>query len=212
MVIAEPNKRRVSYIIPPPEHEPPLLDLPPFGTAAEARSYPLVTQKLSNAGSNGTPFASRNPFATPAEGAPSKVPRYARHQLGISSLALDTTTVLSGTDAPGGILYTGGKDGLVASWELHVPHTKRRGRRYKPVAGRGTGGRVRWERIGDGGADWDDPEEEDVGSHGDSSSEEDDYVHDQNGSNRRRRDVPFEDKWEIDREALGRQVCLVRLL
>lgn len=202
MGIAEPNKRRVSYIIPPPENDPPLLELPVFGTAADARPYPLVkTKQDTRNGSNGTKFASRNPFATEE---PAKVPRYARHQLGISSLALDTTTVLAGCDAPGGILYTGGKDGLVASWELHVPHSKRRGRRYKNVPGKGTGSRVRWERIGDGGADWDDPEDEELGSHGETSSEDDDYAVENGG--KRRREIPFEDRWEVDRDVLARQV------
>ena len=41
-----------------------------------------------------------------------------RHSLGVTSLALDLSTQLSGENEPKGILYSSGKDGLVASWQL----------------------------------------------------------------------------------------------
>lgn len=52
-----------------------------------------------------------------------------RHSLGVTTLALDTATQLSGKPGPEGILYTSGKDGLVASWQLGI-QTRQRNRRY----------------------------------------------------------------------------------
>ncbi|KAK9722920.1 hypothetical protein K7432_002305 [Basidiobolus ranarum] len=46
------------------------------------------------------------------------------HLLGINSLALDTSTSAT-SGAPEGILYSAGRDGLVSSWDLHLP--------FKPV-------------------------------------------------------------------------------
>ncbi|CAG8458613.1 6499_t:CDS:10 [Paraglomus occultum] len=43
------------------------------------------------------------------------------HFLGANSLALDTTTVNPKTGRPEGILYTAGRDGLIYSWDLHLP-------------------------------------------------------------------------------------------
>ncbi|CAG8767881.1 27061_t:CDS:2, partial [Racocetra persica] len=43
------------------------------------------------------------------------------HLLGINSLALDTTTVNPETGKPEGILYSAGRDGVIASWDLHLP-------------------------------------------------------------------------------------------
>lgn len=204
--VSEPNKRRVSYIIPPPEHEPPTLELPGLGAApgGDARSYPYIAPKVGATNGAYNQFASRNPFASPPP-EPESSARHPRHRLGISALALDTSTVLSGAGSPGGILYTGGRDGLVASWETHVPHTKRRGRRYRPVPGRGTGGRVRWERLGDGGADWEDDDGDDQGGD-DSSSEEEETTPDGTGVPKKRRDMTYEDRWEVDHAALARQV------
>lgn len=202
--VSEPNKRRVSYIIPPPQHEPPTLELPGLGAApgGDARSYPYIAPKAATNGHH--QFASRNPFASTRRESETNSVDHPRHRLGVSALALDTSTVLSGADAPGGILYTGGRDGLVASWETHIPHTKRRGRRYRPVPGRGTGGRVRWERLGDGGADWEDDDGDDQG--GDDSSSEEDDTPDGSGMPRKRRELTYEDRWEVDHAALARQV------
>lgn len=52
-----------------------------------------------------------------------------KHSLGVTTLALDTSTQLSGKAGPEGILYTSGKDGLVASWQLGLK-TRRRSVRY----------------------------------------------------------------------------------
>ncbi|BEJ10673.1 hypothetical protein CspHIS471_0100950 [Cutaneotrichosporon sp. HIS471] len=202
--VQEPNKRRVSYIIPAPGYVPDILELPGFGAApgGDARSFPYIRPK-GGASNGAAQFASRNPFANPPSLQLPQETRHPQHRLGISALALDTSTVVSGTNAPGGILYTGGRDGLVASWETHVPHTRRRGRRYRPVPGRGTGGRVRWERLGDGGPDWEDDDGDDDGGD-DSSSEDDEGTPDVTGGPRKRKDLAYEDRWEVDHAAMSR--------
>ena len=43
------------------------------------------------------------------------------HLLGINSLALDTTTPNTDSGKPGGILYSAGRDGVINSWDLHLP-------------------------------------------------------------------------------------------
>ena len=83
---------------------------------------------------------SRNPYAT---GSPTvyRSPRekdarpraHPQHTLGVNALVLDTTTIIDSTHSsksPGGILYSAGKDGLVAAWELDLPFRKRDAREY----------------------------------------------------------------------------------
>src|ERR1051325_1546178 len=43
------------------------------------------------------------------------------HLLGINSLALDTTTFSFLSGKPEGILYSAGRDGVINSWDLHLP-------------------------------------------------------------------------------------------
>ncbi|KAA1080292.1 hypothetical protein PGT21_001340 [Puccinia graminis f. sp. tritici] len=43
------------------------------------------------------------------------------HSLGINSLLIDLTTPIKHHDHPNGILYSAGKDGLIAAWELNLP-------------------------------------------------------------------------------------------
>ncbi|PLW12701.1 hypothetical protein PCANC_14430 [Puccinia coronata f. sp. avenae] len=43
------------------------------------------------------------------------------HSLGINSLAIDLTTPIKHVDKPNGILYSAGRDGLIAAWELNLP-------------------------------------------------------------------------------------------
>lgn len=67
-----------------------------------------------------------------------------------------------------------------------------------------------WERIGDGGADWDgeDEDNDEAGSQGSTSSDDDDVspaLLDTNGSGGKKRQVPFESRWEVDHDAI-RQV------
>ncbi|KAI7852561.1 WD40-repeat-containing domain protein [Circinella umbellata] len=49
------------------------------------------------------------------------------HRLGVNSLVIDPTVQLdtvNGDIATGGILYSAGRDGVVASWDLHVEHVR----------------------------------------------------------------------------------------
>ncbi|WVQ84243.1 hypothetical protein IAT38_006395 [Cryptococcus sp. DSM 104549] len=199
--------RRVSYILPAPSHTdpPPLLSLPPLGQDVRGHVSPfLIPKPAQPPSSTGTILGSRNPFLsasqtldlTPEADAESPHPR---HCLGVNALALDTSTVLAGADAPGGILYTGGRDGLVASWDLGVPHRARSGVRYGSREAGGARSRpVRWERIGDGAEffDNDDDEDEDGSA---SASEEEGWV-----KLARQKEVGYEDRWEVDREAVAR--------
>src|SRR5216683_4206999 len=107
-----PPRRRVSYGVPfPPSTKPiPLLWLPPLGFDRQGSVDPVLI-------SNSDHYPS-HPFHPRQDTTP-------RHRLGVSSLALDTTTQLFGRPSPEGILYTGGRDGLVIAWDLKVPMRKR---------------------------------------------------------------------------------------
>lgn len=202
--------RRVSYILPSPQETPPLLALPPLGHSRQGRTTPSL---LPKDGPNGVSLQSKNPFltSTPTENGGNSTPRsvdpssqHPRHCLGVTSLVLDTSTILQNSQSPGGILYSGGRDGLVASWELNVPHKKRRGGRYDPGPGRGA--KVKWERIGDGAELWDEEDEAEFGEDGEGNSSDEDNSGwvglDREGESRRKGEVPYEDRWEVDKELL----------
>lgn len=212
--------RRVSFIVPSPDHTPTELELPPLGGRKRGQTQPQIVPK------QGIPPPSIN--HTNANG--QSYANHPRHSLGVTSLALDTSTLLADSASPGGILYTAGRDGLVASWELGVPHKRRRnGGRYELLPGRGTG-RVKWEKIGDGAEMWDEDEDEEMmnAMNGEmgfenstangtddaeeiwSSDEEIDGfagIDGQRGDGRRvrpaRGEVPYEDRWEVDYEAVA---------
>ncbi|GAA5835256.1 hypothetical protein JCM11251_006661 [Rhodosporidiobolus azoricus] len=115
-----PPPRRVSYVIPPPTHPPPLLALPPLTVSRRGQSAPLFSFTGRNADHLHSKYAH-------------KEDAHPRHRLAVQALALDLSTALSHDgeldSSPGGILYTGGRDGLLCSWELGLP-TKRRRRQY----------------------------------------------------------------------------------
>ncbi|WRT68109.1 uncharacterized protein IL334_005084 [Kwoniella shivajii] len=207
------TSRRVSYILPSPDTQPPLLSLPPLGQQRQGHPSPFFIPKTDGSGFNtpGLSLGSRNPFLSPINDAsPSPQPQksHPRHCLGITSLALDTSTVLSDANSPGGILYTGGRDGLVASWELNITHRKRKGSKYEVLPGRGS--HVKWERIGDGAEFFDDDEEDDP-SHNEedederlSSEDETDGWVGINGNGNKKGEIPYEHRWEIDKNELSR--------
>ncbi|GAA5976777.1 hypothetical protein JCM11641_000868 [Rhodosporidiobolus odoratus] len=207
--VPPPGPRRVSYVLPPPTAPPPLLAFPSLDRSCRRQTSPLFS--FTGAHADGVKY-------TQGEGA------HPRHRLPVQALALDLSTSLSHEgeldSAPGGILYTGGRDGLLCSWELGLP-TKRRRRRYGQV----------------------DPEEEDS-DESDSSEEEgdDDALAgslDLTGTGPRNRlgtvpaptgpkrrsssssaattrqvggsgasgqeeEVPMQDQWEVDEEAMKR--------
>jgi WD repeat-containing protein 48 len=124
-------RRRVSYIIPSPLEPVPRLQLPPHGVSRLGATGPLLV-----------PYQSDDK----AEG--SQTPRHPRHRLGVAALALDVSTQLVGRSAPEGILYSGGRDGLIMSWDLGARMKKRKGPDGKNEARR----RGRWEVM----TGWDD--------------------------------------------------------
>ena len=122
-------RRRVSYVIAPPQ-DPlavPRLTLPSNGTSRLGAVGPLLT-----------PVTADNNVPDPVHLSRSRRPC---HRLGVASLALDTSTQLVGRSCPEGILYTGGRDGLIISWDLGIP-TQQRAQPKKPSDRKSAG---KWE-------------------------------------------------------------------
>lgn len=103
-------RKRVSYILPPPSESTPLLQLPPLGVSRLGAIGPLLVTSTTKNGQKGI----------------SDRPQHPRHRLGVASLALDTSTQLLGHQAPEGILYSGGRDGLIMSWDLSIQMQRRK--------------------------------------------------------------------------------------
>jgi WD repeat-containing protein 48 len=219
-MVAHP--RRISYVLPSPASPPPLLSLPPLAHPRDGHPGPLLFPKAKDPSRPPSPvyphqtLGSRNPFL-PAASIPHSLSEstagheeeaaHPQHCLSVASLAVDTSTQLQGHAEPQGILYTGGRDGLVAGWELGIKQTKRRVPRYHPLSrtfsGSGTSGRVRWERLtGQEDDDYSDDEDDDR----DRSSEDSGESGHQGQS--RRVEIPYEEQWEVDREeySLGSKV------
>jgi len=131
-------KTRISYILPPtPAENVPRLKLPPPGALPVGQTGPLVIPYYGD----GNEQSGRRTI--PGLGG------HPRHRLGVAALALDTTTVLEGRSNPGGILYTGGRDGLVISWDLGL---EMRGKLQEEEE------RTNWETM----TGWDDDEDDDA--------------------------------------------------
>ncbi|KDQ17381.1 hypothetical protein BOTBODRAFT_30189 [Botryobasidium botryosum FD-172 SS1] len=133
---------RVSYVIPTPAHTPPRLALPGLDAPRNGRSKPLVRP------------ADRDPDGSARHRTFLRAPPHPQHRLGVSALALDTTTQLAGRHCPEGILYSGGRDGLLIAWELGIP-TKPRARKYGLDERKGRALRNAWEVV----TGWEDEEE-----------------------------------------------------
>ncbi|GAA6023731.1 hypothetical protein JCM10207_000238 [Rhodosporidiobolus poonsookiae] len=116
--LTSPAPRRVSYILPPPVSPPPLLALPPVSVARRGHTSPIFSFTGSLA------EHSRHKYSLEETAHP-------RHRLAVQALALDLSTSLSHDGevdpTPGGILYTGGRDGLLCSWDLGLPTRSRKG-------------------------------------------------------------------------------------
>jgi WD repeat-containing protein 48 len=172
-----PSKRRLSYVIPPPTDHVLRLKLPSLGIPRNGSPRPLL---LPSQHQPEEPHESSQP----------------RHRLAVMSFALDSTTQLQGRAAPEGILYTGGRDGQVISWDLGLPLRRRRAApsRRSRVA--------RWEML-TGMADdaLDEETEEEERRDGDVLGD----VKESGGRRRRnsmRDDIPYERQWELDPERL----------
>ncbi len=173
-------RRRVSYVILPPDGPVPHLQLPPHGVSRLGCTGPLLRQAGGHGQDKDIPKRARH-----------------RHRLGVASLALDTSTQLTGRGAPEGILYSGGRDGMVISWDLGMPMKKRK---LKQDAGNFHRGDGRWELMTGWGDDVIAEEAEDADdrptSDGDVLGEVTAF------SSRRRRQsqssLPYEQQWETD--------------
>lgn len=186
------SKRRVSYVVPLPLEPVPRLQLPPFGVSRIGSTGPLLIPSHWQT-------LVQDPEDDPSRRIAARRPR---HRLGVASLALDTSTQLSGRNAPEGILYTGGRDGQVISWDLGVA-MKKKDSSAKTGRDHLAGGR--WEVMTGWADDYIDEEaeenEERMGSDGDILG---DVV--PSGGRRRRpsksnSQVLQDDQWETDLEA-----------
>lgn len=191
-----PARRRVSYVIPPPSEPIPRLQLPPHGVPRHGAVGPLLIPHHSP--------------HTPEPGTSTQKPEgpsHPRHRLGIASLALDTSTQLLGRASPEGILYTGGRDGLVISWDLGIP-MKQRTQRYGVPEG-GSSGR-RWEIM----TNWADDIIEEETDDGEEFRSDGDVLGEVTGRTKKRiagvqQEIPYEEQWEVDVGALeARKVCV----
>ncbi|KIY69684.1 WD40 repeat-like protein [Cylindrobasidium torrendii FP15055 ss-10] len=110
MAASPAPRRRVSYVLPPTSSAVPRLAVPPRSMSENRLGRP-------------------GPLLIPEDtvSAPSQASLGTQHRLGISALALDSKSVLQGNDRPEGILYSGGRDGMVIGWDLGL------GMRRKPI-------------------------------------------------------------------------------
>ncbi|THH05585.1 hypothetical protein EW145_g4683 [Phellinidium pouzarii] len=184
--------RRVSYVIPSPSGPVPRLSLPPIGTLRHGKTSPILipSNEFSGEANGGRGLDTRS--------------QHPRHRLGVAAFALDTATQLSGRDTPEGILYTGGRDGMVMAWDLELPMRQRslRSSAFSQVGGRRLG---RWERLTRDDEDDNAIYEEDGDDDGDDWPTSDgDVLGDVKTSGGRRgywtkqADIPYEQRWEID--------------
>ncbi|KAG9120963.1 hypothetical protein FRC07_003284 [Ceratobasidium sp. 392] len=118
--------RRISYVIPTPQEPPPQFALPPCGAPRHGQTAPLLVPTTAD--------SREPPRSTPR-------PSHPQHRLPVSALALDASTQLVDRPTPEGILYTSGRDGLVAAWELGVnmrrraPRTREKSRHWEALTG-----------------------------------------------------------------------------
>ncbi|KAI0094173.1 hypothetical protein BDY19DRAFT_6668 [Irpex rosettiformis] len=181
-----PARRRVSYIIPPPSTPVPRLKLPPQATPRNGATGPLLLPHDSKDLQDTLPQWAQHP----------------RHRLGVCCLALDTSTQLLGRDSPEGILYTGGRDGLVLSWDLGIPLRKRAKRYGVPEHSELRRAVGTWEIMTGWAGDIieEEAEDDEYRSDGDILGD----VQDSSGRNRRKfkslnpTEIPYEEQWETD--------------
>ena len=163
---AKPTTKRVSYVLPPCRSPPSTFGLPPLGADRGCNTGPLLIppsrshNNNRNAASSSSSLVSASTASSSSRSTQSNAPlsTHPQHSLAVSSLAIDTTTCLAGSDeadsddddeenpdlhhdgqgihaarsrepVPPGILYTGGRDGLVGAWELGLPMRKRSAQR-----------------------------------------------------------------------------------
>lgn len=186
------STRRISYVVPFPPAPPPWLQLPSSIHPRNGSPSPLLFP------SDHPPLSSHASIDPPSV--------HPQHSLGVPAMALDTSTQLAGEGhgaGPQGILYTGGRDGLLAGWELGMRLRRRPAR--EGYDGPGKADWVRWNELGvDGEADDDADGEPPVAAPAGAA-----YT-----SDRQRSDgetVPYEDRWEVEEYAEGEVRALLAL-
>jgi hypothetical protein len=180
-------------VIPPPLEPIPRLRLPPPNVSRLGSVAPLL-------------LLSKDPADKPAP--EPRQAQHPRHRLGVAALALDTSTQLEGRHTPEGILYTGGRDGLVISWDLGIPMQKRKYRSGLAADDRLTRSVGRWEML----TGWGDDVIEEEGEDGEERAINDGDilgdVQDASGRSRKRSiktedAIPYEDRWETDMDSFS---------
>ena len=177
------SRKRVSYVIPPSAARVPRLKLPALPITRLGQSAPLLI-----------PDDDAPDDPPDSEHGPSRHPR---HRLPVASLTLDSCTILEGRHAPEGILYSGGRDGLVLSWDLGLPMKKRALENGRSPFKRGT-----WEVM----TGWADELEDEDADGSDRATSDGDVLGDVPLSAHLRRRhmlselniVPYEQRWETD--------------
>ncbi len=183
-----PPRRRVSYVIPfPPSTRPvPRLSLPPLGFGRHGSINPILVP---------------NGIQHPQINLPAHQANTPRHRLGVSSLALDITTQLVSRPTPEGILYSGGRDGVVIAWDLNI---SMRQRAPQPDTPRHSS--THWELM----TGWGDEIADDTLDEDKVLPSDGDILGEVKGSSRRRGlssaaaspgFIPFERQWEGDVDA-----------
>lgn len=129
------SRRRVSYVIPPPPSgSVPRLRLPPLGVPRHGQIGPILL------------YSQRHELV--AQQDPTGQKLHPRHRLGVAAFALDTTTQLAGRGTPEGILYTGGRDGMIMAWDLGISLKRRSHRQLIHTSSRLRSRRMgSWERL-----------------------------------------------------------------
>lgn len=236
--------RRVSYIIPPPVEPRTKLVLPPLDTNRRGHTVPFVIpdpnqpvdhsfQSSFSADLEGTSTSSRRRSFSPrsshspkqsravtnsSAAVPPPVQAQPRHRLGVSALALDLSTHISGKTSPEGILYSAGRDGLIIATELSLPTRPRRRRNSFNPERRGRTGRRAWKGDWTTLTGWDEDEDTPSSDEDDADDEELEFALDEpslslsggtygsapRSAGRSRtlsgvdKSLPYEKRWEVD--------------
>lgn len=181
-----PGPRRISYTLPLATHTPKWFSLPSIDAEKPTGSNPLLIEANHSSSSDqsqsqSTQFHPTNPYSrhNPSSNPNQTTHSHPKHTLAVTCLAVDSSTCISGYgDEPQGILYTGGRDGLIASWELRLKMRKRRKRNIHHQQPQG---------------DWENVESSQVNVDGSREQEEDEEEEEEEDST-----LPLESKWQVD--------------
>lgn len=174
--------RRVSYVIPSPSTPIPTLTLPAPGVSRNGRTGPILIPSTESGSANGQRAAGNLP----------------KHRLPVAAFSLDTTTLSAGNDRPEGILYTGGRDGMLMAWDLNLPMKSRETRYgYQPNSSKG-----RWDLLtrdeDDENAIYEEDDDDWPISDGDILGDVLVFGRRRRSSIASNNEIPYEQRWELD--------------